>query len=37
MLRDDDYILMRCKIDEVFEHYDGTIGILQAGEHCTTA
>jgi hypothetical protein len=21
MLRDDDYILMRCKIDEVFEHY----------------
>ena len=21
MLKDDDYILMRCKIDEVFEHY----------------
>jgi hypothetical protein len=21
MLKDDDYILMRCKIDDVFEHY----------------
>ena len=35
MPKDDDHILMRCKIDEVFEHY-GAIRILQEGKHYTT-